>query len=500
MAKENEFDTTTTLEQPNQNSGNSGIDINTINDYELIEQAYEGTAGFKTGKYLVPHHREMFYDTRRQYSSYVNYIKKIIDAMYKPIFNEPFLRDFGNNIIFTKFEKNTTGNKVNMNKFVQLCMKYVRMHSVVFVVVDNHKQTKVSQEEALKNGEIPYAYIKKSYELNLDGTSFSPKGELLSIMFYDHCITKKNSSGVNDKINFFRFWDSKKTILYEENPEYESTFDCCNYTLDPVEFNKKYTAVDTVFHNLGEIPVYIAYEELPDKPQNILPVPSRYGIMKMNHTIFNQDSERRNLERDQGFSLLVIPEEDSETNDVNVGTNNYIGFPPESRHKPDFVSPDPNILKQLLEERKNSQESLIELADQSGVQGITKSKDAKSGIALAFEFFAHDNTLQESSKIATEIELNIVRLFNLWTNEKVKYEPNYPKNFKPNKVLEIHQLQNDILELATELPKAFRDKLFIEKFKLMYPDDKEGLEKLKKQLESMDDVELNQDRNENNEE
>lgn len=486
MADENKFDTSGS-KQPNTDSGNAAIDIGMIDQFVLLEQAFNGTDGFKNGRYLIPHHRELFYDRRRQYSPYVNYFKTIVEAMYEPVFTKDFMRDHKNEI-FAKFEKNTGGVQVSLTKFIKLCLKYVRLHSTVFIVVDNRKQTTESQEEALKNDDYPYAYIKKAYELNMDGVAFDNRGKLLSIMFFDHSETTCNS---NDSVDFYRYWDFNKTILYKQDKNFKDS-SCEDFSKGTKNFSKKYTLAEEFSHNLGEIPIFIAYEELPDTPINIIPEPNRYDLMRVNHTIFNQDSEGRNLERDQGFSIFIKPENPGEENDINIGTNNYIGFPPDSRHAPGFVSPDSKILQALLEKRMSMQEALIAIADQSGVQGITKSKNAKSGLAYAFEFFAYESTLITSAKIAAEIELNIVRLFNLWTNEKVEYSIDYPKSFKPNQTAELFTTQNEVLDLM-DVPKVFKDKVWLEKFKLMYPDDIKGLAELEKQLIEVKPLEMDVD-------
>jgi len=482
MADEYKFDLDNSLQNaPNTDSGLSAINPNTVNEFQLIEQAFYVTDGFKDGKYIIPHGRESFYNSRRQFSCYTNYFKSIIRAMYEPCFAEEIVREH-NNDLFEVFEKNCGGENIPLTKFVKVVSKYVKMHDVCFVIMDNKNQESfVSRAEAVQNKAAPFCYIKKAYEVNLDGTHFDDFGKLLSIMFFDH--SEKNSAGRN--INFYRQWDSEKSSLYKQKEDTESA----------ETFNEKYTLESETYHNLGEIPVLVVYEEVPDSPKNLLPEPSKLSLAKLNLVIFNQDSEKREVARNQGFSILTVPENDGENRDLGIGVNNYIGYPPDSSNKPDFISGDPDLLRALSELRQETMESLIAVAEQSGVQGITKSKDAKSGLAYAFEFFAYESTLQASSKIAEEIETGIIRLFNLWTNEKVEYEIHYPTNFKPNKTAEIHDIYNQTLELM-EVPKVFKDKIWIEKFKLLFPDDDEGLAALEKQLEETVEPELPVDKEE----
>lgn len=468
MSNENKFDTSTSQYHPDVDSGSGAIDIMMVNNYQLIEQAFYGTDGFKDGYYLVPHHRELFYNKRRQYSHYANYINPIITAMYKACFGEKIKRDY-NNDMYKLFEDDCTSNGTNLTDFVKLCVKYVRLHGMILIVVDNKSQEGFElRKEVIENKKIPHCYIKKAYEINTDGCIFDDYGKLISVMYFDHCEKDENKTTTN----FFRYWNNKETILYEEKQ------DC-----DSEKFEKKYKVIDKQKNELGKLPVQLIYEESLDNPKKLFSIPLRYQLAKINHTIFNQDSEGRTVERDQGFGLLTIPTDASgDQKDISIGTNNCIFYPAESKNSPEMIVINPNLLIALAEKRNAVMESLIAIAEQSGVQGITKSKDAKSGLAYAFEFFAYESTLKDSSRLATLTETTIRNFFNEWTNEKVEYEINYPKNFKPNKVSEEQKNINESLELVG-IPKSFSDKLWIEKFKIMYPDDDIGLDLLKKELE-----------------
>ncbi len=478
MTDENKFDLTSNQRNPNVDSGNNAVDIMTINKYKFIEEAFYGTNGFYDNTYLTPHPREMFYDRRRQYSHYANYVNPIITAMYKAVFGEQIKRDY-NNELFELFENDCTSTGVNLTDFVKLCVKYIRMHGMVLIIIDNKNLEGLElRQDLINNKKIPHCYIKKAYEINSDGCTFDEYGRLITVMYFDHHETDENGN----TINFYRFWDSIETILYKQNK------DC---TSD--EFHKKYETIEHSPNLLGKLPCQIIYEEPLDNPKKLFSEPLRYQLAKINHTIFDQDSEGRNVERNQGFGVLTMPvNAQGDQKDIVVGANNFLGYPHDSQHTPEMIGIDPNLILALESKRNSTMESLVAIAEQSGVQGINKSKDAKSGLAYAFEFFAYESTLKDSSRLAINIEMIILDFFNSWTNENIEYEPNYPINFKPNKVSEEQLNINESIEL-TGCPKPFHDDLWLEKYKLMFPANQEGLDKLKTWLEEQEEPELMKD-------
>lgn len=463
MAETVKFDETT-ADQPNSTSGDESVNILDVNSYLFIEQAFYGKEGFKDGTYLNPHHREMFYNKRRRAAHYANYVNPVITAMYKAVFADPVTRDQENER-FKLFEKDCTSHGVNLNDFVKLVVKYTRMHGMVLIVVDNKIQNVELRKDALDLGLNPYCYIKKAYEINEDGTWFDDNGKLTAIMYFDHSEVEKEKT-----ISYYRQWTPTESILYKEKEN----------TNDSPAFADKYEVYDSQVNELGEIPCYLMYEEPLDDPKKLFADTLRYPLAKINATVFNQDSEIREVERNQGFGILTIPEDGNESKDKTIGTGNYLGYPMDSRHAPEMINVEPDLITSLANQRQRTMEALITIAEQSGVQGINKSNDAKSGLAYAFEFFAYESTLKDSSVLAMKAETNILLLFNKWTKENVEYDIKYPVNFKPNQTAEKYEQLTETME-QPNLTQQFFDKCEIEKYIMMFPDDEEGLEELKKQ-------------------
>lgn len=149
-------------------------------------------------------------------------------------------------------------------------------------------------------------------------------------------------------------------------------------------------------------------------------------MAKLNWTIFNLDSETRELNRNQGFSILCI--QGKPAANVSVGSQNICWVPMDANHMPDFASPDPNINKSLREYAGEIKEAIFEIAEQNGVTGVQREM---SGEAKAWDFQAHGSILKTIAKAATKTEVRIANLFMLYTKKKFVYVSEYREDYTP---------------------------------------------------------------------
>lgn len=470
---------TDSREQPSADSRYTAIDVTQLNDYLFIEHAYRGISGFKDGKYLIPHQREAFYNTRRQFSDYVNFIHPIVRAMLDPVFTDKINRDYDGELT-EKFVNDCNGNGMHIQSFVSIATEYVRLHSICFIVVDNVTDQPETMTEAVRQNKKPYAYIRKAYQV--ETYTLNMYGGLEDIMFIDKKVTIENK-----EVQLYRKWTPTETQLFKKKDDYAKG--------DEVKYVPYENAV---IHGLGVLPVIALYDSDRDDPDILLPHPKMYGIAKLNHSIYNQDSERRELERNQGFAILCVQEGDGSPAGKTIGSSNYLQVPLEASNMPEFVSPEAELLAGLLEQREKKRENLFSLAEQNGVIGVTK--EAKSGVALSYEFRAYESTLQKTSEIATRAETEIIELFKLWTRTNFKYEFEYPIEFQPQRELEQVTIYDTVLNYPG-VPKTTIDKIMVATHKLLFPDaEQDEIDMVEKDLKDRDNPEFNndQDGSENN--
>ena len=248
---------------------------------------------------------------------------------------------------------------------------------------------------------------------------------MITVESDDKKVISKGDKKKDKKPVYIRVWDDEKSQVFKKDDE-KGKFEPDG---------------DPFFHNLGVVPV-IALFSIRRKDKTILLVdPPLYDIAKLNYTIFNKDSEIREIERAQGFSFLYA--QGIEPADLTIGVDNYLNVPEGMTIPPDYCSPDPNIQKVLMENADAIREDIFRIAEQNGVTGITD----QSGIAKQWDFFAHESVLKKTSSMAVSLEESIVEIFKLYTGEEFVYIVEYPTDFQPNNALKEIELHERYLDM-----------------------------------------------------
>jgi len=399
---------------PDVYSGSESINVLDINEYIFTEESLLGTNGFRTGEYLINHIRESFYDTRRQYSAYVNFIQPILRAMVEPVFTGEVNREYNKNELFDIFINDVNYNNLKLKDFVSMITKYVRLHSMTFLICDYilPKDEILTENDLIINNVHPYLYFKKPYHVEEYKLDFF--GRLEEIVFVDELIKKEIEGKTKEIPSYIRWTKNTWERIYRGK-------------------NNAWLVEEIRNHNLGVLPISVIYENDRENTKNLFTHPNFYSLARINHQIYNQDSERRELQRNQAFSILVIQEMANSTKNKTLGSNNYLSISPEvTGFGAKFISPEVSILAELLNQRETAKNDLFSIADQIGVFGITKQ--AKSGIALSYEFSAYESTLRKTAQIANKIETEVARLWCLYTKtNNLNFVPHYNEEYKINK-------------------------------------------------------------------
>jgi hypothetical protein len=212
-----------------------------------------------------------------------------------------------------------------------------------------------------------------------------------------------------------------------------------------VKCEDKTVSDNTIVHALGVIPVISVYST--DK-STILPLPPLYDLAKINYSIFNKDSEIRDQERSQAFSVFYM-QTDSNTNNITLGSHNAILIPAgaDITITPGYASPDSNILTVLNTNTQNLIDSIYRIAGDNGITGI---KSATSGIAESYKFVGKNQQLIKTVNICETYEKKLAILFGLYTKKDIKYIVNYTKDYNPTVAPD--NIDNVIKLLGMELP------------------------------------------------
>lgn len=439
----------------NENRDNTTKYVSVVDDdvniYRFLLDAYEYSGGFRTGKYLVRFPIEGYYDDRRDFSHYVNFYGSIVDAMVTPVFADAPKREIknGNDERWNGFVKDCSSNGVTLNDFMKdRVASIARACSVVFTVMENFPIDMQPETipQALDNRIYPYIYNKTPDQVGW--FKLDTVGRLVEISFYDKTV---EINGVDEQL--YRVWNDIESRLV-----YIKTIDGKKTVVDYEE---------PVLHMLGVVPVVITTDTPPKNSETIFPEPRLYGVGRVAHALFNKDSEMREFERKAAFSMLAIQGDKSE-GDQTLGQGNIIYYPVESSNAPEWISPDPNLVKELRENRNALREDLYGIAEQAGVTAV---RDAKSGIALAYEFQAHKFILDETATICDTTEMRLFDLFMRYTGNYGAYEYHvtYNREFLPYNVKEVMDHDSFLLEIP-EIPRVFKDSIIMDHYRTRFPE------------------------------
>lgn len=441
---------------------NYAVNINSINVYQFMSEAYEGTGGFRTGTYLVPFSRENDFKNRMQLAFYKNYIKPVLRAMVEPVFAKEVAREYDNNALFGQFIEDVDVCGTKIQEFTHAATTIARKHGVVFIVMDNFDATQQPEtlDEVQKLRTLPYAYVKTADKL--EDYKTDQFGNIEWITFYDYTDRINNK-----KIVYYRTWTKTESILLKKE-----------------ENGNKLIEVSKTYHGLGIAPVITIFSEIQEDKSCILPNPPLYDVARLNWQIYNMTVEKRHQERCQAFSIFYA--QGVPPSDLVAGLNNYINLPLEVSIAPGYASPPSDILDYLMKSEEQIRKELFLMVEQAGVIGIQSSE---SGIAKAFDFEAKENTLKRTSVIATSIEEKIANFFKLYTKESFEYIVDYPVDFAPMGLdREIDRI--DKIFQMPELNKTFVSKMQEKLAKLYFAD--ENKETLKEILDAIkEDFEAN---------
>lgn len=394
----------------------------TVNVYKFMDDAYFGEAGFKDGTYLTPHTREMFWNARRTVSTYKNFVKPILSAMVSPVFADDIPRDMDTNSLFASFVEDVDNNRTSLDTAIHEAVDICVRHGQVFVVMDNFEASDMPETimEAREKRFLPYIMVKTA--LDVDDYELDRWGNLLSITFVDLKLKRERET-----VQTYRTWTPEHSVVSIKKGS----------KLEPIE--------DPKLHGLGVIPVLVMYSSPRRDKTKLCINPPHYDIARIALGIYNKESEVRDLERAQSFSVLCV--QTDRGGNLSLGSRNVLFVPMETQFMPQFISPNPSILVGLMVNAEKMRDDMYKLAEQSGVTAV---KSEASGVSEAYRFFGHESVLQKVSAMAKALDMAIYDLFCLYTSETGVYEADYPTDFAPGNI----QVEVDTLDkyLKQDLP------------------------------------------------
>ncbi len=389
-----------------------GIFINEVNPFEFMRHADLGTGGFRFGHYLTNHSRERDFKERRNYSYYLNFVKRIINALVNPLFREePVREEKTGNAFFKLFLEDCDQRGHSFGDFMRKVARKVRRYGMYFVVVENHSAESMPKDiataERLKKHPYVYCYSPET----LDEYDWDDLGRLTRVVFREWTANKDG-----EKVWKYREWTKYGWVLFTKEK---------NKNTGKVERNVE--ASGTI--DIGVLPIVPIYAEEPDEDEDpVLVHPPLYHIARTNLAVYDICSELRELERNQMFSILAIPRTSGQqVGAMEIGTKNGITYDASSSTRPDFISPDAAIPEAVMKDREFLIKQIFEMASLLGIAAVTVKEE--SGKAKEWDFQATSETLAHFGDILETAEQQIVHLFGLYLGKELDYTVKYSDNY-----------------------------------------------------------------------
>lgn len=386
---------------PSYSQADGYLDPLYVNDYLFCTHLYDGSGGIKDGTYLVPFERELYYTKRKSLASYRNFLKPIINALVEPVFSNPITRTT-TNPLYLGFIDDCDNRETSLSNIMAKAATLMKLHGVTFVVMDNFNDPPGSQATVLADRKYPYIYIQPAY--TVDSYEVDKFNKLISITF-------KGEDEVIDGKKYKILW------------RYDSVAITKQYHTGSGK-DSKLIREEPVEHGLNVMPVIPVYDNgLTDQ---VLPPPTFYDIAKLNWSLFNKDSELRDLERAQSFSVFYAQLGGS-NNNITIGPHAMMNLPadPSITIPPGYASPNPGISDQLVKSCNEFVESIYKAASQQGIVGIKQT----SGIAEAYKFQSANTQLKQTANIMQNLETKLVAMFGRYTKQTIDCSISYTKQY-----------------------------------------------------------------------
>lgn len=395
--------------------------------YRMLEDGYFGIGGFIDGEYLTKHPRESDekYAMRRHLSYYLNYLAPCVNAHVSPIFKTLAQRDWKGPgaSIWESFSKDTDFLGTQIQALMKKAAISAKLNGISYIVMDRaedlDEDMRVSDlEENRRN--LPYAYV---VDINaVEEVTLDPFGRILKFVFLE-------PEAGNEHVF------AKRTMTADG-------WEC---------ISSKGRKSGT--WNLGCVPV-IPLAAKEHKTHNPFPPSEFLSILKTNVAIYNMTSWLSDILVNQTFSILTFPS--AEPENIDIGTDNALAYPPESSHEPSFIAPPDGPATILANQIALLQQEIYRMAV---VVNVTGSSKLQSGMAKAWDYEATNQILSDFADQVEAAEMKLAKLFERWTGVALEYTVNYPNDFK------ISEVEQELLNAETAKGLSFGDDFNVEVFK-----------------------------------
>ncbi len=346
-----------------------------IKVWKEASDAYNGEGGYYDGSNIDRYGRESDekYLSRKKMANnnYENIFQSKVSRYVGYVFKIPPVRITDNEML-KQIMKDIDNSGSSANIFFKNFGKNMKVRGVNLLLVESPKQISSNMKDQLKNRELPYLV-----EINperLASYQLTPFGAFKYVAFYDTVIkeTTQDISQMPEKEVIIRYYDENEWRIYDD--------------LNNI--------IDSGAHGLGICPVLIGAEK--GKLESTGEFTQLTGMSK---TLYNLNSELREMLRGQAFSILTMFKQSGAAAKIDLGVSNVLFY--DGDKAPAFISADAA--------QAGTYETRIEKVEASMDRvafDVSTTASKESGIALEIKFEGLNASLNSFAQTLEALECN----------------------------------------------------------------------------------------------
>lgn len=373
---------------------------NNIEDWRLWQIAYMGGRDFID--YAIDRHpreSEKNWIMRKKEAIVFNYARSIVDLFSFYLTEKDAMRNLGplaNDTQWKMFRRDCDLYGTNFNIFVNNAQKTSSIFGSTGILVDKPMTICKTRAQEIELGIYPYCNIYTlpnildwKYERNV--VNNRPELTYLKLL--------------NNDSKYFLWWQDHWEIW--EIPKAPNGAE-----MAPVLSNSG-------LNNLGEIP-FFWFINVRSPIDPYFGLSDLTDISRITASIVRDLSSLQEIIKFAGFPMMRKPMLREGQTDVDiVGPRGVLEFDPEQGEdgKPDWLeSAVADPVRGGLDFIERKIDEIYEIAHMTGIHALEKSSEARSGVALRYQFSQLSSVLSDKSTNTIEAEYEIVRLWLKWQN------------------------------------------------------------------------------------
>lgn len=436
--------------------------------WNFIRDAVNGMGGFSNGLYLYPTKLEIENSrvtakliSRRDQADYDNFSRDILDAAWDQIVQsrDLVIRRADKDLDVEAFWSNVDGRDLNIVDFLEFPFRQARMYGTGYVFVDRGQNIGAYAAQSLSLENRPWCYSVPSE--NVVDWHFDEQGEVEDIT-----IVEPTTDEVWQYVNLK--WSSP---AYPHNLLTWTKDSWCRHEAVP-RFDDKgnvdnlgFALIDGGANEAGVVPMVPLFNDTP-APKRMIGNTEMFDVSKLSQTVFNIDSEAREIERKCALFLAmpVKNARDYESKAIETGLDNIMVYDGDAG-EPRWISPDLEILKKLEERRARIISSAYKMGH---LRALLADIKTQSGFHAEIEFAKTERRVSRHASQLEQFEIKLAHMYQRFIGKKPGgVEISYPREYGVRDLE--RQLARTEIIIALQLGDKVNKETLFDMLKTFYP-------------------------------